>query len=228
MTDCTHRCNDRPGLRVFVVVLAALCFALIAHLGSARADGDPASDVLATQPLFLPQDAGLPLSQQGQLAGLIQAAARTGYEVRVALVASRADLGSVTELWRQPETYARFLGQELALVYRGPLLVVMPNGFGTYGPGAAAARSALVDVRIPQGGGAGLGAAALAAVDRLAAASGHPVPVPPPSATAGRAQSSDPISVIVFVLGGVLIALAWAASLRARPPRFRRRSPAGT
>jgi hypothetical protein len=208
--------------------MAALCLALTAHPSSARADGDPASDVLATQPLFLPQDAGLPLGQQGQLAGLLQAAGRSGYGVRVALVASRADLGSVTELWRQPETYARFLGQELSLVYRGPLLVIMPNGFGTYGPGAAAAQSALAGVRIPPEGGAGLGTAALAAVERLAAASGHAVPVPPPPASAARAHSSDPISAIVFVLGGVLIAVAWAASLRARPPRFRRRSPAGS
>ena len=232
MTDCTHRCNHRPGVHLFVVVLTALCLALIAHPGSAHADGDPASDVLATQPLFLPQDAGLPLGQQGQLAGLLQAAARSGYEVRVALVASRGDLGSVTELWRQPETYARFLGQELSLVYRGPLLVIMPNGFGTYGPGAETAQSALAGVRIPPEGSAGLGTAglgtaALAAVERLAAASGHPVPVPPPPATTARAHSSDPISVIVFVLGGVLIAAAWAASLRARPPRIRRRSPAG-
>ena len=110
--------------------------------------------------------------------------------------------------------------------------MIMPNGFGTYGPGAETAQSALDGVRIPLEGGAGLGTAglgtaALAAVERLAAASGHPVPVPPPPATTARAHSSDPISVIVFVLGGVLIAAAWAASLRARPPRIRRRSPAG-
>jgi hypothetical protein len=50
--------------------------------------------------------------------------------------ASRSDLGSVTELWRQPQSYARFLDQELSLslVYHGPLLVAMPGGFGYYDP----------------------------------------------------------------------------------------------
>ena len=99
---------------------------------AARADGDPASDVLATQSLFLPQDAGIPLPQQSQLTGLLQASASSGYPIRVAIIATKADLGSVTELWRQPQTYARFLGQELSLVYRGPLLVVMPGGYGFY------------------------------------------------------------------------------------------------
>jgi hypothetical protein len=230
MTDCTHNGNHRLWVRVFVALVAAAFLGLVAHTGSARADGDPASDVLATQPLFLPQDAGLPLGQQGQLTGLLQAAARSGYEIRVAVVAARGDLGSVTELWRQPETYARFLGQELSLVYQGPLLVVMPDGFGLSGPGAAAGQSALAGVRIAPQAGAGLGAAVLTAVQRLAAASGHPAPVPPPSATAAGARSSDTISLTVFVLGAVLIAVAWGASLRARPPRrprLRRRKPAG-
>jgi hypothetical protein len=42
-------------------------------------------------------------------------------------------------LWRQPENYARFLGQELTLVNRAALLVVMPNGFGLYWAGEALA-----------------------------------------------------------------------------------------
>ncbi|MBV9006759.1 MAG: hypothetical protein JO181_18980, partial [Solirubrobacterales bacterium] len=42
----------------------------------ARADGDPASDVLATQLLYLPQDAGVPAAQQAQLGALLQTAAR--------------------------------------------------------------------------------------------------------------------------------------------------------
>lgn len=47
--------------------------ALAALPAPARADGDPASDVLATQPLFVPQDAAISLGQQGQLATLIEA-----------------------------------------------------------------------------------------------------------------------------------------------------------
>jgi hypothetical protein len=210
-----------------LATLAALWLGLIAYPSWVRADGDPASDVLATQSVFLPQDAGLPLPQQGQLTELVRASASDGYAIRVALIASRSDLGSVTELWRQPQTYARFLGQELALVYRGPLLVVMPDGFGIYGA-SPSATSALAGVRIPPGGGAGLGSATLTAVQRLAGVAGHPLPLPAPAATATRSRSSNPLSVLVFAIGGVMIALAWTASLRARPPRLRHRGSAET
>ena len=35
-------------------------------------------------------------------------------------------------LWRQPQKYAQFLGQELFYVYKGRLLIAMPNGYGIY------------------------------------------------------------------------------------------------
>src|SRR5689334_5651000 len=75
-------------------------------------------------------------------------------EIRVAVIASRSDLGSVTELWRQPQTYARFLDQELSLVDHGPLLVAMPGGFGYYDPGSPRQPppAALADARARAGG----------------------------------------------------------------------------
>ena len=167
--------------------------------------------------MFLAQDAALTVRQQSELGALLSAARRSGYELRVALIASPTDLGSVTELWRQPENYAHFLGQELSLVYRGTLLVVMPNGFGLYGPGARmpAQRSALAR---PGSGASGLGPAAISAIRLLAAAAGHPLRV---SATVTRAApgSADPGALIALALGAVLIASAWIASLRARPLR---------
>jgi len=192
--------------------------------GVARADGDPASDVLATQSLFLPQDAGIPLAQQGQLARLLADAASSGYPIRVALIASSSDLGSVTELWRQPETYARFLDQELSLIYHGPLLVVMPNGFGLGGSSAAVlatGRATLASVRIGTGA-ASLGTAALTAVQHLAASAGDDLTIPPATAGTSRSGAGDVIPAIAFGIGVVVIALAWTASLRARPPRFAR------
>ena len=224
--DCTDR-NHHARVRVpgSVVALTVVVFGLIAACaavpGIARADGDPASDVLATQSLFLPQDAGIPVGQRSQLSALVSAAAASGYPIRVALIASATDLGSVTELWRQPETYARFLGQELSLIYHGPLLIVMPNGFGINGQtgtSAAAARSALAGVRIGSGG-VSLGTAALTAVQRLAASAGHSVQIPAAAHSSGS-SSTNPTPVIAFALGAVLIALAWGASLRARPPRL--------
>jgi len=195
---------------------------------TARADGDPASDVLATQPLFLPWDADVPASGQARLSGLLQAAQRGGHPVRVALIASAADLGSVTALWRRPQSYAEFLAEELSLVYRGPLLVAMPNGFGLANlhmtPGAV--RSALAGIAVPHSGSELADDAALA-VQRLAAASGHRLAAPTATVTPPAAPSTSGASAwLAFAVGLLLIAAAWTASLRALPPRRRRGSPA--
>ncbi len=188
----------------------------------ALADGDPASDVLASQPLFLPSDAAVPASQQAQLSALLGAAQRSGYPIRVALIASKTDLGSVTGLWRSPQNYAKFLGQELSLVNQRPLLVVMPNGFGLSGPAktVASGETALRGIPIPAGGG-GLAAAALTGVQRLSAAAGHRLPAPQASAPVASGSSRSMIPWIVFVTGAALILAAWTASLRARPLRRR-------
>jgi hypothetical protein len=205
------------------LVAALFALALAWHPAPARADGDPASDVLATQALYLPQDAGATPAQRAQLSALLQTAARRGYPIAVALVASRGDLGSVTALWRQPETYARFLGKELAFVREGPLLVVMPNGFGLTRLGRPLpGQGDLASLGAP-GAGAGLAGAAITGVRRVAAAAGHPLP--PPSAQAPRAgASSDAIRWLVLAAGALAIAIAWGLSLRARPLRLRRRS----
>ena len=208
--------------RLLTAIIACL-FALIAASGwaavPARADGDPASDVLATGPLFLPQDAVIPAPQQAQVQSLVQEASRAGYSIRVALIASPVDLGSITELWRQPADYAKFLGQELSLTYRGLLLVVMPDGFGLYDHGKSISRdqAAIAGIGIHPAG-AGLAATTVAAVRRLAASAGHPLALSPAGA-ATSVGSADPIPWIVFAAGLVLVALAWAASLRARPLR---------
>ncbi len=205
----------------------AAAFILVVALGAgwvpglARADGDPASDVLVTQTLFLPWDAGVSASQQTQLTTLLREAEHKGHPLRVALIASSADLGSVTELWRQPQSYADFLGDELSLVYKGTLLVIMPDGFGLYRTNGSLGpeRAALASLRGAVAG-AGLGTAALLAVRHVAAAAGHPLSIPSdirvPSTVSG---SSDAIAWIVFVIGGALIALAWTGSLRAQPLR---------
>lgn len=179
------------------------------------ADGDPASDVLATQALFLPQDAGASPGQAAELSALLRAASDSGFQIRVALIASQADLGSITELWREPRSYARYLGQELSLVYKGPLLVVMPDGYSVYrlvGP-RPAEQSAIADLRTP---GVALASAAIAAVQRLGVTDGHSLALP--SASLSRAPSaSDTVAWLVFAIGAALVAFAWTLSLRARP-----------
>jgi hypothetical protein len=218
--DCTHPQPHRPlprcGLAALAVTIAALLAGAFPH--AARADGDPASDVLLSQPLFLPQDAGVPPTEQTQLASLLAAAQRAGYELRVALIAGPADLGSVTALWRQPKNYARFLGQELSLNYTGSLLVAMPDGYGFYrARGPSTSEQSVLNQLTPPG--QKLGISALSAIQRLAAATGHNLPTPTAAGPTTH-SSTDTLAWIVFAIGIALIVLAWTASLRARPPRL--------
>jgi hypothetical protein len=204
--------SGAPSIRRLLQTVALVLILALASFWAptlARADGDPASDVLVAESLFVAQDAALSQSQQAQLTGLIAEAARHGYPIRVALIASPADLGSITPLWRQPQAYASFLGEELSLIYHGPLLVVMPNGFGTY----HVSDSALAGVNPA----VGLEAAADVAVRKLAAAAGHPLSLPAATAPRASSRTADTVVWIAFALGAFLIAAAWTASFRARP-----------
>ena len=211
----------RWGLRLLRAVFATLVMLAVATAGptsGARADGDPASDVLATQAMFLPQDASIPTAAAVQLAALLQEARRGGHPIRVAVIASPSDLGSVSELWRRPQAYAEFLGQELSLTYGGPLVVVMPGGVGLYHVAAG---------HLPVlGAGGSLDARTLAAVQAVSAAAGDRLALPARSAASAPAGHYS-LPWIVFAIGAVLVAAAWTASFRARPPRLpgRRSSP---
>ena len=177
------RCVAIAGL--LAVVVATGAFASIA-----RADGDPASDVLVSQTVFLPSDASVSAQQQARLVGLLQASAQGGFPVRVAVISSGYDLGSVTALWRKPRAYARFLGIELSLVHRQPLLVVMPDGFGFSWPRHSTASAYRLLSRIPIGpAGAAMLAATRAAVRTLAAANGSTIG-PAGGSTIGQANGS--------------------------------------
>lgn len=215
---------------MILAVTAGLLMAAAAHAPAALADGDPASDVLASQPAFVPADGGASATQQAQLAAVLAAARQQGYPVRVAVIATATDLGSISELWRMPRSYAAFLGQELSLIYRGTLLVVMPNGVGVYEVGAkpsAASRSLPPSLAtlVP---GRSLAPAAVTAVTRLAAAAGHPLRYTVRSVAAQSSGSAlgsvDAGSWLALAAGAALIAAAWAASLRARPPARLRRA----
>ena len=218
-----------------VRVLALLVVVLVGMPTSvARADGDPGSDVLVFQSLFVGSDAGLSVAQQAQFGDLLQAAGRAGFPVRVAIIASQNDLGAVTELWRKPRSYARFLGIELSLAYKGRLLVVMPNGFGFNWPGhpTASAYALLAKITIKPGG-SGLLNAAQRAVRALTAASGinllspgHATsPAAPPggsSSSATSAPSGRGADSRVAIITAIMAAVA-AVVLSARVALRRRR-----
>jgi hypothetical protein len=219
----------RTVLPLLITVIVAACGLIGAS--PAFADGDPASDILVTQTLFMPWDASIQAQAQAQLAATITAANKAGFPIRVALIASTTDLGTETALWKQLHNYAYFLGTELSDLYSGQLLVVMPNGFGLYGPDAGAhtvsGKEAAVTAPTP-GTGDHMAEAATLAVQRLAAAAGHSftartVRTKAPAASGG---GSDWVTWLALLVGALAILLAWGASLKARPPQWRRRAQA--
>jgi hypothetical protein len=188
----------------------ALLAAVVVAAGaaqSARADGDPASDYLLGTKVFLPYDAKFPARKSAQLTALVAAANRAGFKIRVAVIWSAYDMGSVTSLWRKPHTYAKFLGLELGFVYKQRLLIVMPNGFGFNWPkhSPVAAYALLSKISLPPGA-AGLLAAAATAVTKLAAANGVDVKAPAHVTTPAQRNTHDREIILIAVLGALALA----------------------
>lgn len=100
--------------------------------GVAWADGDPASDVLASARVFWPYNLKVPADSREKLNATVTAVTRNGLPVRVAMVQSEFDLGSVGVLFGHPQDYSQFLAQGLANFNRDWVIVVMPNGYGVY------------------------------------------------------------------------------------------------
>jgi hypothetical protein len=204
--------SSRPAAAAALVAALALVAA-----APALADGDPASDFLLTQEVFLPYDASISATRSGQLAGLVSDAARAGYPIRVALIASPTDLGSVTALWAKPQQYAKFLAAEVLFAYRGRLLVVMPAGLGTYQLGSAGRQPSLAGLKVAPGAN-GLAATAITAVERLAAARGirlHAREVASPS----KRTSDDRLKLGLIVAAALVVATALLPVMRLRRGR---------
>ena len=208
------------------LLLAAVAPVLAGSLAPslARADGDPASDILLSQTAFVPADAGFSTQQQSSLSKFLQASAKAGFPVRVAIIPEAYDLGYVTQLWDKPRTYAQFLGVELSLVFKGPLLVVMPNGFGLNWAGHSTTSSDASLSEVPiKPGGAGLLDATETAVRQAASSAGVQL------ASAGTAAAAAPshgngagAGVVILVVALAALAVAFALLVirrrRARAP----------
>ncbi len=148
-----------------VALAAAVLAGLAAQAG--RADGDPASDVLYFQDVFLPY-AKPSADAAAKLKAAVAASNRAGFRIKVAVIASEQDLGAVPSLFNRQDVYARFLGAELESFYTQRLLVVMPAGFGVYAnhKPTDAEKAALAGITIAPDS-EGLTNAATAAVQKL-------------------------------------------------------------
>jgi hypothetical protein len=200
-----------------VAVLALLLLAGTA--GTARADGDPASDVLISQRVFFPYYVELPTDELNRTVAQAQS---SGYPVRVALIAHDFDLGAVTPLWKKPRTYAKFLAQELSTFNTDWVLIVMPNGYGIYrcvaqqreggyadpcegGAPRAADERALAALPTPEASKQDVATAGVAAVRALAALHGASVD------EEGGGANAVAIAAVVLALltfAGALLVLA--------------------
>ena len=176
--------------------LASLTALLLLAPASALANGDPASDVLLQVKVYFPTQR-VSVEQANKLKAVVQKANAKGYPIRVALIKDETDLGTVPNLLNQPQKYAEFLGPEIRFVYRGDLLVVMPDGLGLTTTDATAPPSKAIEGMKVEAGGSpdGLAQTAEEAVTKLAAASGHPI-----GAKAKSGGSGAAVGIVVAVL----------------------------
>ncbi|MGZ4173669.1 MAG: hypothetical protein ACXVQR_04245 [Solirubrobacteraceae bacterium] len=188
------------------VVLAAAALLPV----SARADGDPASDVLLGENVFYPYTPPVSASLTKTLNAEAAAAAKAGFPIKVALIASPVDLGVIPDLFNKPQKYAEFLDQEISFQTKQPLLVVMPAGFGAASlpPGAQKAVARLAKPAGKQS--SDLAAAALPAIRKLADAAGHPLKGSGSGSGSGAGSSSTVILIVLVVAALAVIGLLLA------------------
>jgi hypothetical protein len=189
----------------------ALCFP-----ATAQANGDPASDYLLVQDLFLPFNAKIDADTVRRLRDVIAGAEKGGYKIKVALILSRYDLGTAFSLYNQPQRYAQFLGLELSFLYQGNLLVVMPKGYGFAVNGEADPASSRVLKPLPGPGrdATKLASSATRAVTRLATASGHQIVL-----SKGGSETRDRIIIAAAAVAGAALIAALLLYRRQRRQR---------
>jgi hypothetical protein len=198
----------------FVLLVSLLVLAGTLRTAPARADGDPASDVLLYEPAYLPLEQPAP-DVSSDLLKVLGETRAAGAPLKVAIIRERRDLGLEGKFFGRPQAYADFLAGELQAfaqlahrrqLGREPLLVVMPAGFGLHGL-PSATKEALARVRVPPVEDADrLTEAAGLGVQALAAQRGHPIEARfPRHAPGGHAW--------IYALAGGLIALVLAATM---------------
>jgi hypothetical protein len=158
-------------LRRRVIATLAVSALSFGFIGTALADGDPASDILIAEDVFVPFPAP-PKPATASLKAAVAKAFAHKFRIKVAVIGRKTDLGSIPSLFNKPQAYAKFLGTELSSFYVGPLLIVMPAGFGIYdgGSSSAAENRVLRGVHLTGKSAEALTRSAAAAVTKLTAA----------------------------------------------------------
>jgi len=168
--------------------------------------------MLYTGDVFLPYE---PVSPEvaADLRSAVKNARAEGKPLKVAVIATKRDLGGVPTLFGNPLYYARFLGAELQFLYSGKLLVVMPQGAGLSERGKLLANPAILHARIEPGTD-GLVRTATGLVRDLTSSRGSS---PTVVASSHGGGSSSWIWIVVGVVVAVVVgALAFVLALPRR------------
>lgn len=220
-------------MRALQITLATLAAALIAP-ALALAHGDPASHYLETGSLY-PGFAAQPSQNvELELIGMLTAAEKAGYPVKVALVGGIDDVADNPGMLKRPQEYAEYVVSALEgsrIPVQAPVMIVSPYGIGVAGPGAEAMPDAVTGT-----GGDALARAAMTAVRGAADAAGHPLPahvppaqvaVPPPSSGGSGYDLGGltPLLVFAVVFGGIALLFELRARLSRRSALSVRRIP---
>ena len=215
------------------LVACAVCIAALALPAAVLADGDPASDYLVVGDAYLPYP---PPAARTQLYAALAGVEKANGKVKVAVIATPTDLGSIPSLFGHPADYAKFLALEIRFAYTGALLVVMPAGYGFYDNGSPtpSADAVLGPLSIADKSPEGLTQAAAQAVTALAHAGAltyidtrKPTALPvPATAHAGKpvkllyraSDDSGRAAVVLTVLDGSRGIALFKVPLRAAVP----------
>jgi hypothetical protein len=196
------------------VLLVALLVLLVAPAG-ALAHGDASSHYLETGNFYPGFTVNAPSqASQLKLMGLLAAAEKAGYPIKVSILGDADDVSDMPEMLRRPQRYANYVAAALKssqVPLSAPVVVVSPYGIGVAGPGAERVSTATGQ------GGDQLGNAAMGAVRELATAGGHPlpanvpalkVPVLKPVKPAGSGYDLSgltPFAVFIAIFGSALV-----------------------
>ncbi len=211
--------GSRAGRRAAATALAVLALASVGS-APARADGDPASDVLLAQNVFFPYQPKVSPGLEAALEAAIGSAGRaTGVHFKVAIVLTAPELGLEPQYFGRPQAYARFLDREISFNQPQPLITVMPDGYGVV---PSRLRGAIAHLPVRNGEASdGLTRSAIDVVLALSRHLGHPIPAPSVRAAGSSGSGTSglvfAVPVAVLTLGGLAFA-AW----RRRGERARR------
>ena len=153
---------------------AAAALLALLMVAPARADGDPASDILYGDNVFLSLVSPQVNAKGKVLEELTAAAAQRGLPLKIAVVEAPTDLGVVPQLFGRAAEYAKFLRAEIIFGrWKGTLIVVMngkPGGVAVAGPAAPQASARVALLKVPAHANLDqLGDVAIAAVQAVAA-----------------------------------------------------------